>query len=135
MEALSPNLLAVLAAGLAKFMLGGLWYSPLMFDKSWRQMIGMTQPPSMSQGARAMAFELAGNMLMAYVLAHLVILVGAHSWEDGMKTGFWCWVGFIGTVSATSVVFEKKPWGLWVLNNGHQLLSALLMGAILGGWR
>jgi hypothetical protein len=32
------------------------------------------------------------------------------------------------------VVYEKRPWKLWLLDNGFWLLSLLVMGAILSLW-
>ncbi|GAB2489384.1 DUF1761 domain-containing protein [Arenimonas alkanexedens] len=32
------NIWAVLAAALSGFVLGGLWYSPLLFGKAWQRM-------------------------------------------------------------------------------------------------
>ena len=36
------NWLAVLAAALSAFLLGGLWYSPAMFLKAWQRGAGLT---------------------------------------------------------------------------------------------
>ena len=35
-----PNYLAVLVSGVALFMLGGLWYSPVLFAKRWTALVG-----------------------------------------------------------------------------------------------
>jgi len=37
------NNLAVLVSGLVIFMLGGLWYSPLLFAKRWVALIGKSE--------------------------------------------------------------------------------------------
>ena len=36
------NWLAVIAATIAAFMLGGLWYSPLLFAKAWQRAAGLS---------------------------------------------------------------------------------------------
>lgn len=41
---------------------------------------------------------------------------------------------FIAPVTLGVVLWEGKPWKLWVLNNGYQLLSLLVMGVILAIW-
>jgi hypothetical protein len=33
------------------------------------------------------------------------------------------------------VIYEKKSWKLWMLNNAYWLVSLLVMGAILSGWK
>lgn len=49
--------------------------------------------------------------------------------------GFWNWLGFVAPVTLGGVLWEGKPWKLWGLNNGYQLLSLLVMGVILALWR
>ena len=36
------NILAVIAAALGTFVLGGLWYSPALFGKAWQREAGVT---------------------------------------------------------------------------------------------
>ena len=36
------NWLAVLAAAISAFLLGGLWYSPALFGKAWQRGAGLT---------------------------------------------------------------------------------------------
>ena len=38
------NILAVIAAALATFVLGGLWYSPALFGRAWQREAGVTEP-------------------------------------------------------------------------------------------
>ncbi len=37
------NYLAVIAAALSTFLIGGLWYSPFMFHKAWAAANGLTE--------------------------------------------------------------------------------------------
>ena len=41
----------------------------------------------------------------------------------------------MATITAAQISFEKKPWGLWILNNAHNLLVQVLMAAIVTIWR
>ena len=54
---------------------------------------------------------------------------------DGILLGVLVWLGFMATITAAQVNFERKPWGLWLLNNGHNLIVQALMGAIVTVWR
>jgi len=37
MDASNMNWLAIIVAALANFLLGGLWYSPILFGKRWQK--------------------------------------------------------------------------------------------------
>ncbi|HMY36376.1 MAG TPA: DUF1761 domain-containing protein, partial [bacterium] len=45
----SLNWLAIIVASISAFVLGGIWYSPLMFGNAWMKVAGMTEE-SVKQG-------------------------------------------------------------------------------------
>ena len=58
------NYLAVLVAGIVIFVLGGLWYSPVLFAKRWIALQGRTVEQERAQAA-------AANMPLMYASAFL----------------------------------------------------------------
>jgi len=42
MEGTNINFLAVIAAAFFAFIIGGLWYSPVLFAKSWQKEAGLS---------------------------------------------------------------------------------------------
>ena len=42
------NFIAVLVAALSTFMLGGLWYSKVLFGPAWQRAAGDTRKPEMT---------------------------------------------------------------------------------------
>jgi len=134
MQELHLNYLAVLGAGAAKFFFGGIWFSKALFADPWRKMLGFKEQQMKKGMAEAMLLEFIGSVLMAFVLAHAIRYAQAQGVWQGMMVGFFNWLGFVATVTIGSVIFEKKPLGLFGIVNGFQLLSMLLMGAILVTW-
>ena len=128
------NVWAVIGAGVAKFVIGGIWYSQWCFQKSWMKYSGV-KPAQMKQGAlNAMLVELVGCFIMAYVLGNAVKYASVHTVADGLKLGFCVWGGFVATVTVGAVVFEKKSWQWFCLLNGFQLISLMAMSVILAVW-
>jgi hypothetical protein len=125
------NYLAVLVAAITYFVLGWLWYGPL-FGKQWMKLQGMdpNKIDKSGMGGRMVA-AFVTNLVVAYVLAQYVLVGNLGS---GLITGFWLWLGFVATFSVGSVLWEKKPFTLYLLNNAHNLLGILLMAAILVSW-
>lgn len=68
MEGVTTNYLAVLAAAVSAFVLGGLWYSPVLFHKAWLAASGLT-PEQAAAGNPAMIFGL--SFLLALVHQHV----------------------------------------------------------------
>jgi uncharacterized membrane protein YeaQ/YmgE (transglycosylase-associated protein family) len=128
------NYIAVLVASVVSFFVGFLWYSPALFGKVWLKLMGIKNEPSKEGMYKKMVIGFVGTLVTAYVLANLATMLGYVSAMSGATLGALVWVGFVGTVTLNGVLWENKPWSLWVLNNGHSLVGLLLMGAILGAW-
>lgn len=129
------NYLAVLAATVAQMVVGFLWYSPLLFGKTWMKLMNLKEN-EMKKGnmASSMGLMFLFTLLLTYVLAHFIGYVGAKTFMGGAVTGLWVWLGFVVTTSAASSIFEKKPWRLYFLNNGHYLVNLVVGGGILAVW-
>ena len=131
----SINYLAVVVAAVLEFGLGALWYGPL-FGKVWMAAVGLSEEEIQSGNpAQSMAYRGLATLVAAYVLAHIINLAGATTLGAGLETGFWLWLGFIATFTLDSVLFEKRPLKVWIINNAYHLVGMLIMGAVLALWR
>ncbi len=140
MQAINVNWLAVLVAAVSNMIIGGLWYGPI-FGKKWQALMGWShstpeQMAAMKKGMGKSYFIMfIAALVMAYVFAHTISYAGAKTLMDAIAVAFWTWLGFIGTVTLSSVLWEKKPKALWVLNNGYWLVSLIVMAKILVMWK
>ncbi len=136
LQLVNVNFVAVLVAAIASIVLGFLWYGPL-FGKKWASLMGWgkmnkaTMAKMKKSAGKGYAVGFLTAIVMAYVLAHFVSYAGAVTAIEGAQAGFWAWLGFVATVTAGSVLWEGKPKNLYFLNNGYQLISLMVMGAIL----
>lgn len=136
------NYFAVIASAVASMVIGSLWYGPL-FGKQWIAWSGMTTEQLNAAKAKGMgksyALMFVGSLVMAYVLAHALVFAATYLQVDGvvagLMAGFWNWLGFIAPVTLGAVLWDNKPWKLWLLNNSYQLVTLLVMGVILALWK
>jgi hypothetical protein len=128
------NFWAILLAALSAFLVGGLWYSPVLFGRAWKRAngFGAEEPPA--AGAKTFAITFVISVVMAANLAMFLndpkttVVWGATA---GFLAGFgWVAMG-IGIVS----LFERRPWSYVFVNGGYVTVALSLMGAILGAWR
>ena len=130
---------AVVASAVAYWVLGALWYSPLLFSRPFIALKGWTPEQLAAIQAQSHAGEIGGaflsSLVLAYALAHFVKFTGAETARTGMLTGFWLWLGFVLTTNLETVLFEGRPLGLYLINNGYHLVGFLGMGALLAVWR
>jgi hypothetical protein len=135
------NYLVVLVAAIISMPLGFLWYGPF-FGKPWTRMMGMTKEKMEAAKKKGMTMQyvimFVGALVMSFVLSHAVIFANAYLHTNGMfggiMTGFMSWLGFIVPISLGSVLWEGKPWRLWMINAGYYLVLLLVMGVTLSLW-
>lgn len=127
------NFWAVLVATVLAFVLGGLWYSPMLFFKAWLDGAGLTEedaqqghPAKIYGGAFVMTF-IAATLLAVVIGSHKSLLVGLH-W--GLIVG----LGWVATSFATNYLFERRSLKLWLVNAGYNVVLFLVMGAVIGAW-
>ena len=137
------NYLAVLAAGVANIVIGGLWYSPLLFGKAWAKLMGLDKlskaekAKMMERAKPGYAFAFLAALVMSYVMAYSVSSARTMNFSGlsaGLIIGFWIWLGYIVTSQVNSVLWEGKPVKLYWINVGGYLVSYLVTGAILAVW-
>ena len=131
------NYAAVIASAFAYWVLGAVWYG--VFSKPFIALMRWT-PEQLArieaEGAgREIGVALLASLLTAYVLAHFVRFTGADTVSKGAQTGFFVWLGFVLTTNLGTVLFEFRPLGLYLINNGYHLVGLLGMGALLAVWQ
>jgi hypothetical protein len=130
----SISYFAVIVAAIVKFAIGAAWYSPALFARQWQSLTGQTEAQVRAGLMPALIAEAIGDLIMAYVLARFVAHYGFGGIGGGLLIGFMAWLGFVATVMANQIFYERKPQQLVVINGGYMLVSLLVMGAILGVW-
>ena len=129
------NYLAVVVAAVIAIVIGFAWYSPRVFGTRWLGYLGTTQAQLGNPGATGMAVGVIASLVNAWVLALLSLNLGGKTITDGIMLGVLAWLGFMATITAAEISFEKRPWGLWLVNNAHNVIVQIVMAAIMTIWR
>jgi hypothetical protein len=129
-----PNFLAALVAAFSTFLVGGLWYSPLLFAKPWMKAVGI-QEGDLKQGmgrvfGGSFVLSLIGAVNLAFFLAD-----GKPNVVWGMTAGALAGIGWVSTALGTTYLFERRPLKLYLIDAGYHAVSFVIMGAILGAWK
>lgn len=126
------NYLAILLAALASFLLGGLWYSPLLFGKSWMAASGQSEE-RLRSGNPAIVF--GGAFLLNFIAAFMLALLlngRVNEMQDAASAGFGIGLGLVATSIGVIYLFERRPFALLLINGGYVVLLFTIMGAIIG---
>lgn len=130
------NWLAVIAAGLAYFALGAVWYTAL--SKPWIRYSGVNvNDPNAKKGVAAI---FAGSLvLMTLSAVGIAILANRMDltacWVSGVKLGAVTGLTLGTSAISISYLYEKRPLGLHIINGAYTLIGNIIAAVIICCWR
>lgn len=131
----SINHLAVIAAALSDFVVGALWFSPLLFMKVWMRETGITEEkmkkdnPLVKYGL-TLVFSLVITYNLAFFLGGPEMTLKSYILYSALAGFGWASMA-IGILS----LFEMRGWKLMLINWGYVTIAFVVKGLILGLWR
>jgi len=125
------NWLAIITAAVSAFVLGGLWYSPLLFAKRWMKETGITEETTKN-----------ANMIKIFSLAFVLALIASfflamfigpdRGAVFGATAGFMAGLGWVFTFMGISYLFESRTLAHFLINSVYSIVSLTIMGFIIG---
>ncbi|OGG51892.1 hypothetical protein A2704_06780 [Candidatus Kaiserbacteria bacterium RIFCSPHIGHO2_01_FULL_54_36b] len=132
--------LPVLVATLAAFAVGALWYGPL-FGRRWRLLMnfseghmGASEGAATGQGmgmASAMVGGFIATFFLVWTLNFLLKAFSVVTLSGALALSLLVSIGFIATTLANSVFYERRPWGLYLINLGHYVVALIVAALVL----
>jgi Protein of unknown function (DUF1761) len=134
MESVQIHYGAVFAAAALSFVLGGLWYSPILFARAWMREAGLDEQRTRDANhAKVFGLSALCSVVMAFNLA---AFIGAKaSLSFGLFAGAATGIGWVAMSLGVIYLFEQRSLKLWLINSGYQAVSYTLMGAVIGAWK
>lgn len=133
------NIIAILIAMVANFIVQMIWYTTL-FAKSWSKEMGYdpNMRPDKKTMFKGMALTFISSFLFAWVLAFYLagwkFIPGAsemNPFMTGINSAISVWIGFFIPVQLSRVVWEKHSWKLFFINSGYHLVATAVVAIIL----
>lgn len=122
------NILAVFLAALSSFLLGGLWYSPILFGNKWNAENGGEK----HAGHPAKVFGISFLFSLAAAAAFGFLLGPAPSLEMALRTGLLAGVGFVACSFGINYQFASRSFTLWLIDGGYHAAQFVVFGLVFG---
>jgi len=129
------NWFAILVAIISNFIIGGLWYSPMLFVNRWLAMSGVDKKVFDAGLPMALIGDFFSALVIALVLNQVIRWSGAAGVAGGLMIAVLVWIGFVASVLLTQVTYEHRPFAFFAISAGYRLVTLLVAGAILSVWR
>ena len=122
--------IAVIVGAIASFLLGGLWYSPVLFGKAWQRETGLTDE-QLKQGSMLKIFGL--SLLLALLAAwNFANFLGPRpSVAFGTGVGFSAGLLWVAASFGINYLFERRSLKLFLINGGYHTVQFTIFGLVL----
>ncbi len=130
MNIFDVNWIAVIVGALAGFMVGGIWYGPIM-GKKWMGAVSLSEE-QIRQGNMGVIYggAFAFSLLASWTMAHTFATYDDLSVAVKILTALGVAVGFIIPAIGTNYLFSQKSKALFFIDAGYWILFYIAMGAV-----
>lgn len=135
MDISTLNWLAIIVAALSGFLIGGLWYSPILFGNPWMKENNFSAD-NLKKDNMAKIFGL--TFLFSFIMAFNLAMFLNDSKTDaswGAMAGFLAGFGWVAMSIFVIGQFERKTTRYMLIHGGYVTVALTVMGLIIGMWR
>lgn len=124
--------LGIIISTVTSFIIGGLWYSPVLFGKQWMKFNNFDEKDLKKGTTKIFVTSFLLQLLAAIILA---AFLGESGWLFSLAAGLMIGIGWVGAAMGTTYLFERKPFKLWLINAGYHIIVFTIMSAIIGAFQ
>ena len=130
----SLNWLSIIVATVVYFVLGALWYSPVLFGNIWMKLRNLDKDTMEQPNPIIYLYSFILQFIGVISLALFISALGVSSAAHGTLIGFGAGAGFVFSLAGTTGIFTDIPMKLHFLDNGYHVAGLTIAGFILGVW-
>lgn len=128
------NWFAIIASTLLSFVVGSMWYSPILFGKLWQREAALSDD-KLKNGNMGLIF--GGAFILIFIsMFNLAMFLGPKAdLSFGVMAGFLTGFGWVATSIGVLYLFERRSVKLFFINAGYHIICFTASGAIIGVWK
>ena len=130
----SLNWLSIIIATLFYFVLGALWYSPVLFGNIWMKLRNLDPETMERPNPIIYLYSFILQLIGVISLALFITALGVDGAGNGSLIGFGAGAGFVFSLAGATGIFTGVPVKLHFLDNGYHAVGLALAGLVLGWW-
>lgn len=127
------NIVAVVLAAVSSFLVGALWYSPVLFGAAWQREAGDMRKPEDKHPAKVFGTSLVFALVAA--VAYAVLMPAPTTPLGALGQGLLVGAAIVGASFGINYQFANRSTKLWLIDAGYHTVQFALYGLIIGLWR
>lgn len=122
--------LAVILGTIAGMVVGGIWYMPNVFGKTWQESLGRNVW-AMGKPEQVILVRAGSTLVTALSLAVLMIGGGVSTVPGALRLGLVVGVGVVASTIVADYFSARWPLKLILVTAGHRIVQILVMSAVI----
>ncbi len=132
------NWLAVIAAAIAYFVLGGIWYAEKVFGKAWMRAMDWQPAADYKPSPAVYLVPLLTCFVSSLTVAVLAAATGTDTLAEGIALGLLVGVGIAFAATFVTGFFDPKktqPKTSALISGAYHVVGLLIVAVIVAVWR
>jgi hypothetical protein len=126
--------IAVLVATIVGFLLGGLWFSPVLFSNRWMAALGKSKE-QLGKPGLALVLSFVVTLVTATALAVLLVIMPLTTTLGALRLGLMIGVVFYALATASDYAYTGWPRTIYWIQASYHVLMIAVMATIIAAWR
>lgn len=118
------------AAAVVYFSIGAVWYSPLLFAKTWQAEIKKLGNQT-TTAAPAMVTTAIAILVIVLTERALINNININGMPEAIKLAVTLWLGLVASTALINNTFQNGSLRLLAINQGYHLVGMVVAAAIL----
>lgn len=127
------NYLAILVSAVAYWIIGALWYSPLLFGKVWGNIVQPSEEAKKKMG-QSMILSFVGFFLICWIMALFVTHLVPADMVRGIKIAAAAAVGFMFLPKLVNKLYANTSMTVLLVDAGYHLVGFVVAAILLTSW-
>lgn len=132
---METQIIFIVIAAITQFILGAVWYSPLLFGNRWMQIMEATHfsKEELQKMQKAMGPFYALQFLLTLFSTFALVNLAAVTPFSLYHIAFWVWLGFIVPTQIAGVIWGNTKKKFW-LSQIAIMITYQLVGIMMAAW-
>jgi hypothetical protein len=133
------NWLPVILGAVIYFVLGAVWFTPVLFGRQWQRAIGWEasrRPPEVKPSTYVL--PAVAYLVASIATGMLASATGSDSLGEGIILGLVVGIGYAVTLTAVEAVFDPnkpQPWTWFGISASYHFLGFFIVAVLVSVWR
>lgn len=123
------GVVAVLAAAVAAFVWGAVWY--MAMAKPWMAASGLSEDTINRSNPVPYVISIVGLILVAGMMRHTFVMAGIDTLGKGLMAGLGVGLFIVLPWIATHYAFGQRPMRLIAIDAGYHVIGCAIIGVVL----